>query len=97
MSMFGPDPIMRVTVSFRTAVATAETQGMSDAKAAEVVRRTLYGMAANECTVLAEMFKAECRLNSMVMTSVVGTINPSGVMSATAIYEVKVTGQTGGR
>ena len=88
-SVFGPDPVMRVTVAFRTSAATAETQPMGDAQAAETVRRTLYGMAAAECAVLAEVFKAECRLNSVAMPTVFGTVNSSGVMTATALYELK--------
>jgi hypothetical protein len=96
-SVFGSDPMVRITVAFRTSVATPDTQSMSDAKAAETVRRTLYSMAEGECAALSEIFKAECRLNSLLMTNVTGPINPSGVMNATAVYELKGMGQASGR
>ena len=90
-SAFGPDPIMRITTTFRLPVATAETQAMTDVKAAETVRRTLYGMADAECATLSEVFKAECRLNSVTMLSLSLPPNssPMGMMTATAIYELK--------
>ena len=67
-----------------------------DAKAQETARRALYGMAESECTVLSEIFKAECRLGnvSISIPIVVGNVAsntsaPSNSMSATAIYELK--------
>jgi hypothetical protein len=65
--MFGADPVTRITTSFRTAIVPEP-----DAKAQETVRRTLYAMAGNECTILSEIFQADCRLSSFAInTSVV--------------------------
>jgi hypothetical protein len=47
-SMFGADPITRISTSFRTAIAT---EPIGDANAPE-----LYAMAKNECTILSEIF-----------------------------------------
>lgn len=64
-SAFGPEPIIQITTTFR-----ARIEGVTDARevpsttAQDSARRVLYNMAANECTVLAEYWKAECRLNS---------------------------------
>jgi hypothetical protein len=85
---FGIDPIVRITTTFRTAVTPTDSQAGPDAKAQEVARRALYGMAENECTVLSEVFKAECRLNSL--SSVTPAVAPpSNILSATAVYELK--------
>jgi hypothetical protein len=101
-SAFGPDPILQITTTFR-----ARIEGVSDARdvpsptAQDGARRILYNMAANECTVLAEYWKAECRLNSFsVYVSRVGLVGPgaepeSPSMFGTAVYELKL--QSSGR
>jgi hypothetical protein len=96
---FGVDPIMRVTSTFRTTVAVTEPQAMPDAKAQETARRALYGMVENECTVLSEALKAECRLSSVSILVPITLNNtaPSNAMSATAIYELKPRGAASAR
>jgi hypothetical protein len=90
-SAFGVDPMMRITTTFRVGVTSADPQTGPDAKAQEAARRALYGMADSECAVLSEVFKAECRLNSLATVVPFAPANapPSNVMSATAIYELK--------
>ena len=57
-SAFGPDPVIQITTTFR-----ARVEGVADARdvptpiAQDTARRTLYNMAADECTVLAEFWK----------------------------------------
>jgi hypothetical protein len=93
------DPIIRITTTFRIAVATKDTESMNDVKAQETGRRSLYGMAQGECPILSEMFKAECRLNSFTITSLALPPNnpPTSMMAASAIYELKPGGQAPGR
>ena len=93
-SAFGPDPIIQITTTFR-----ARIEGVSDARevpsptAQDTARRTLYNMAANECRVLSEYWKAECRLNSFTVYVSLETLEarerevPS--MFGTAVYELK--------
>jgi len=76
-SAFGPDPVIQITTTFR-----ARIEGVTDARevpsttAQDSARRTLYNMAANECTVLAEYWKAECRLNSFEIYVPPETLEP---------------------
>jgi hypothetical protein len=96
-SAFGPDPIIRITTTFR-----ARIEGVSDPRdvpsttAQDSARRTLYNMAANECTVLAEYWKAECRLNSFsvyVALERLGAEREVPSMFGTAVYELKLQSQ----
>ena len=96
-SAFGPDHIVQITATFR-----ARIEGVTDARevpsttAQDSARRTLYNMAANECTVLAEYWKAECRLNSFsVYVSLESLVGPGAErevpsMLGTAVYELKL-------
>jgi hypothetical protein len=96
-SAFGPDPVIQITTTFR-----ARIEGVTDARdvppvtAQDSARRTLYNMAANECTVLAEYWKAECRLNSFtVYVSLDSLVGPGAErevpsMLGTAVYELKL-------
>lgn len=92
-SAFGVDPIIRVTSVFRAKIAgIKDLNEVPDIKAQEAVRKNLYDMAANECSVLAAALKAECRLNNITMINpiVVPSISPvPPVMTATALYELK--------
>jgi hypothetical protein len=92
-SAFGVDPIIRVTSVFR-----AKIEGVTDIrevpiKAQEAVRKSLYDMAANECAMLAETLKAECRLSNIIIIAptpvIVGTYGIPPAMTATALYELK--------
>jgi hypothetical protein len=76
---------MRVTSTFQTTVAVIEPQAIPDAKAQETARRALYGMAESECSALSEIFKAECRLSSVLISIpiVVGNVT-SNTSFATA-------------
>jgi hypothetical protein len=97
-SAFGPDPIIQITTTFR-----ARIEGVADARevppptAQDAARRVLYNMAANECTVLAEYWKAECRLNSfsiyVSLDSPEGGEREAPSMFGTAVYELKLQSQ----
>ena len=93
-SAFGVDPIMRVTSVFRAKIqGVNDIRDVPDIKTQEAVRKSLYDMAADECAVLAEMLKAECRLSNIVIVApppfIVGTYGIPPTMSATALYELK--------
>jgi hypothetical protein len=96
-SAFGPDPIIQITTTFR-----ARIEGLTDARevpsttAQDTARRTLYNMAANECTVLSEFWKADCRLSSLsVYVSLANPGSPYAQppqlpsMFGTAVYELR--------
>jgi hypothetical protein len=91
---FAADPIMRVTSTFRTALAGTDAEAVPDATAQETARRTLYRMAESECLALSEIFKGECRLSSVSTLVPIEAANarPSNSMSAMAIYELKPAG-----
>jgi hypothetical protein len=85
------NPIIRITAAFRTAVEGADPRTVPDAKAQEAARRTLYDMAARECAVLSELFKAECRLSSVQMPAplIQPITNTNPAQNATAVYELR--------
>jgi len=95
-SAFGVDPVIRIAASFRVAIATSDGQSASNMVAQEAARREIYAMAAKECGVLSETFKAECRLGSI---STFAPGSPAGspsvaptstsYLNATANYELK--------
>ena len=96
-SAFGPDPILQITTTFRTRVeGSADAREVPSTTAQETARRTLYHMAANECLVLAEYWKAECRLNSFVVYGADESAGGPGVQSlapsmfGTAVFELKL-------
>lgn len=84
------DPVIRVTAAFRAPVEGADPRAVPDAKSQEAARRALYEMAAKECAVLSEIFKAECRLTAVQMPApLVQVITPaSPAQNATANYEL---------
>jgi hypothetical protein len=93
-SAFGVDPIIHVTSVFRAKIeGVTDLRDVPDIKAQEAVRKSLYDMAANECAVLAETLKAECRLSNIVIvtptTFIAGTYGLPPAMTATALYELK--------
>jgi hypothetical protein len=84
------DPPLRVTSTFRAAVEIAPTQLVPDAAAQEKARRALYAMAADECAMLSEIYKSECRLTSVqVAAPLVPNMAPANVLNATANYELR--------
>lgn len=88
-SVFSANGTVRITTTFRIAVATKDTESLNDVMAQEDGRRRLYGMAAGECQIITETFKAECRLNSFTITSLATSRPPTSMMAATAVYELK--------
>ena len=88
-SVFSANGTIRITTTFRIAVATKDTESLNDVMAQEDGRRRLYGMAASECQIISETFKAECRLNSFTITSLATSRPPTSMMAATAVYELK--------
>lgn len=101
-SAFGPDPFIRITTTFRARIeGVADPREVPSPTAQDSARRILYNMAANECTVLAEYWKAECRLNSFsVYVALERVVGPGAEREApsmfgTAIYELKL--QSAGR
>jgi hypothetical protein len=98
-SAFGPDPIIRITAAFRAPIEATDPRAVPDAKTQEAARRALYDMAANECAVISEIFKSECRLSSLTivvslapqaLAANVTLVNPA--MNASAVYELKPKG-----
>jgi hypothetical protein len=96
-SAFGPDPIIQITMTFLTRIeGSADSRDVPSTTAQETARRTLYHMAANECLVLAEYWKADCRLNSFAVEVADGSAGGPGVqslapsMSGTAVFELKL-------
>jgi hypothetical protein len=95
-SALGPDPILQITTTFR-----ARIEGLADARdvptiaAQDMARRSLYNMAANECSVLAEFWKADCRLSSFYVY--VADFDGPGVqphvpsMFGRAVYGLRLT------
>jgi len=94
-SAFGTNPVIRITVSFRTAVQAEDPRAVPDQKAQETARRALYHMAADECAALSETFQAECRLGSLQIFNQVAPVQPPNAppvvpsLNATAIFELK--------
>ena len=92
-SAFGPDPIIQITTTFRARIdGSADPRDVPSPTAQGTARRTLYTMAANECTLLAEFWKADCRLNSFYVTvAMFGSegLPPIPSMLGTAVYELR--------
>ena len=96
-SAFGPDAIIQITMTFQARIeGSTDPRDVPTATAQDTARRTLYHRAANECTVLAEYWKAECRLNSLAVDIADGSAGGPGVqslapaMSGTAVFELKL-------
>src|SRR3974390_1054990 len=97
-SAFGPDPVIRITTTFRAQIgALAGPRDVPSPTAQDTARRTLYTMASNECAVLTEFWRAECRLNSLsVYVALVntGTLGPEPPqfpsLIGTAVFELKL-------
>src|ERR1700733_12796567 len=97
-SAFGPDPIIRIMTTFRARIeGLADPRDVPSTTAQDTARRTLYNMAANECIVLSEFWKAECRLNSFsVYVPVERLVEPDALpqvpsMFGKAVYELRLT------
>jgi len=92
-SAFGPDPIIQITTTFRARVdGSTDPRDVPSPTAQGTARRTLYTMAANECTLLAEFWKGDCRLNSFYVSMEI--LGPEGrpelpSMLGTAVYELR--------
>jgi hypothetical protein len=97
-SAFGPDPIIQITTTFRARIeGLAGPRDVPSPTAQDTARRTLYNMAANECTLLTEFWKAECRLNSLsvyVSLANLGEPYPEPPqlpsMFGTAVYQLRL-------
>jgi len=96
-SAFGPDPILQITTTFQARIeGSADPREVPTTSAQETARRALYHMAANECLVLAEYWKADCRLNSFTVYEAdesadgprAQSLAPS--MFGTALFELKL-------
>jgi hypothetical protein len=96
-SAFDPDPIIQITTTFRARIeGLADPRAVPSPTAQDTARRAVYNMAANECTVLIEIWRAECRLNSLsVYMALVNTGEPGPEppqfpsMIGTAVFELK--------
>jgi hypothetical protein len=97
---FGVEAVTRITSIFRTTVAAADPQTVPDAKAQDAARRVLYQMGEGECAALSEIFHAECRLSSLNINiwplgpSAQNAAQNNSVMTATAVYELRLRGQS---
>lgn len=91
-SAFGTDPIIRISSFFRTTAAMTDGQTIPDARSQEAARRELYRMAESECLILSEVYKAECRLGSLIVNGLFSTMPngpPPNVTTANATYELR--------
>jgi hypothetical protein len=98
-SAFGQEPVIRVTATFRSTLATVDGQSIPDTKAQETARREIYTMAANECAVLSETFKAECRLAGVTIFAPSGqpSASPPGTINGNANYELRMSSRASGQ
>jgi hypothetical protein len=97
-SAFGPDPIIQITTTFRARIeGSTDPRDVPTRTAQDTARRALYNMAADECTVLAEFWKAECRLSSFAVYSTLANVGGPDLqpqvpsMFGTAVYELRLT------
>jgi len=97
-SAFGPDPIIQITTTCRVRIeGPADPRDVPKTPAQDTARGILYNMAANECIVLSEFWKAECRLNSFsVYVPVERIVEPDALpqvpsMFGKAVYELRLT------
>ena len=91
----GSDGVIQITTTFR-----AQIEGLPDPRsvpnptAQDSARRILYNMAANECRVLAEFWKADCRLSSLsiylALTDIAAPVMQAPSMYGTAVYELRL-------
>jgi hypothetical protein len=60
-------------------------------KAQETARQQLYRMADGECAILSDIYKADCRMGSVVINNPALVPNASimSVLTATATYELR--------
>lgn len=90
---------IEITTTFRARIEGADPRNVPPATAQDAARRTLYNMAANECTLIAEFWKAECRLKSISVYLALADIASADLqvpsMFGTAVYELKLTSPSG--
>jgi hypothetical protein len=86
---YEPDQVIRITSNFRTTMALVG--GHPDAKSQETARAEIYRLAAAECTLLAEIYKADCRLTGVNINNFLGINQMASpeLMFANATYEVR--------
>ncbi len=94
-SAFGPDGIVQITTTFRAQIeGLPDPRGVPNPTAQDGARRILYNMAANECRVLAEFWKADCRLSSLSiylsLADMAGPVTQPPSMFGTATYELRL-------
>jgi len=98
-SAFGPDPIIQITTTFRARIeGVADTRDVPTIAAQDMARRSLYNMAANECTVLAEFWKADCRLSSFYVYADIDRPEAQphvNSMFGQAVYELRLAPSPG--
>lgn len=90
---------IEITTTFRARIEGADQRNVPPVTAQDAARRTLYNMAANECTVIAEFWKAECRLKSFSVY--LGLADSASAdlqvpsMFGTAVYELRLMSPSG--
>lgn len=93
-SALGADGIIQITTTFRARIEGAvDPRDVPTTLAQDSARRTLYNMAANECRLLAEFWKADCRLFSFSVYFALADseAQPSASsMFGTAVYELRM-------
>jgi hypothetical protein len=82
-------PPLRIQTSIQIALPASSVE--DEAKAMESARRQLYQSANNECAILSDIFKADCRLvsaNANSSTQERGVSGPSINAHLNASYEL---------
>ncbi len=86
---------LQITTTFQAPIAgAADAREVPATTAQDSARRMLYTMAANECAVLSEYWRADCRLRSFYVSGPLSPISGPGPaassMYGTAVYELRL-------
>ncbi|WP_315806298.1 MULTISPECIES: hypothetical protein [unclassified Bradyrhizobium] len=90
----GPNPPLQITTTFQARIdGAADARDVPSTTAQDTARRALYTMAANECAILSEYWRADCRLSSFYVSGPLAPFSgPAAMVSSmygTATYELR--------
>lgn len=90
----GLNPPLQITTTFQARIeGAADARDVPSTTAQDTARRALYTMAANECAILSEYWRADCRLSSFYVSGplapISGPVAATPSMYGTATYELR--------
>ena len=90
----GPSQPLQITTTFQARIdGAADARDVPASTAQDTARRKLYSMAANECAVLSEYWRADCRLSSFYVSGPLAPFSGPAAMVpsiyGTATYELR--------